>query len=323
MLYGQLSGDRLAHAVILQKMMNRIMAVVVLEFLTCFLICVGNASPEIRVREPQFTTMSGSINHKKGDLAILYCSVQNLGERTVVWRKLPMAGPLTVGTKTWVKDKRIHVEHMPNSDQWNLIIEKAKVNDSATYECQVSFRSKKLRQLITLTVKDDSHKDAPTLSISGIQISGESYLKKGQTLKLTCNASLIDESMDGLCWYKDKDILTTQGDKRIQVLSSVMLSRTSNGHMSSVLEITDTTASDSGNYVCKSPENSQMAGVRVEISNGSHNIKRVPPDPVESMDMKSSPNKKKHVSGCSHRVLSDSYLLSTTLITAIVTLVMK
>ncbi|XP_046553850.1 uncharacterized protein LOC124263306 [Haliotis rubra] len=317
MLFGQLSSYRLTHAVMLQKMMNRIAAVVVLEFLTCFFIC-GNASPEIRVREPQFTTMSGSINHKKGDLAILYCSVQNLGERTVVWRKLPMAGPLTVGTKTWVKDKRIHVEHMPNSDQWNLIIEKANVNDSATYECQVSFRSKKLRQLITLTVKDDSNKDAPR-----IQISGESYLKKGQTLKLTCNASLIDESMDGLCWYKDNDILTTQGDKRIQVLSSVMLSRTSSGHMSSVLEITDTTASDSGNYVCKSPENSQMAGVRVEVLNGSQNIKRVPPDPVESMDMKSSPNKKKHVSGCSHRVLSDSYLLSTTLITAILTLVRK
>ena len=70
----------------------------------------------------------------------------------VVWRKLPMAGPLTVGTKTWVKDQRVHVEHMPNSDQWNLIIERVDLNDSATYECQVSFRSKKMRQLITLTV---------------------------------------------------------------------------------------------------------------------------------------------------------------------------
>ena len=74
----------------------------------------------------------------------------------VTWRKLPNRNPLTIGTNTWVKDKRIHAEHVPNSSQWNLVIEKVNSTDAGTYECQVSARGKQFRQQVVLEVKGTS-----------------------------------------------------------------------------------------------------------------------------------------------------------------------
>ena len=71
----------------------------------------------------------------------------------VTWRKLPNRNPLTIGTSTWVKDKRIHAEHVPNSSQWNLVIEKVNATDAGTYECQVSARGRQFRQQVDLEVK--------------------------------------------------------------------------------------------------------------------------------------------------------------------------
>ena len=66
---------------------------------------------------------------------------------------MPGKSPLTVGGKTWVKDGRILVEHMPNSEQWNLVIQDVLTSDAGVYECQVSLKDEKLRQHIVLQVK--------------------------------------------------------------------------------------------------------------------------------------------------------------------------
>ena len=104
--------------------------------------------------------------------------------------------------------------------------------------------------------------------ISGIQISGDNVIKKGDTLKLFCNASLLDDDTDGLRWMKDMWPLTADSRGRVKIFSSVVISTRISGTTSSVLEIERTRESDSGTYVCKSAGNSQMAGVKVEIING-------------------------------------------------------
>nr|KAG5691541.1 hypothetical protein BaRGS_012341 [Batillaria attramentaria] len=78
-----------------------------------------------------------TVTHDAGDTAVLYCSITDLGDLTVTWRKLPKSSPLTIGERTWVKDTRIHAEHVPNSTQWNLVIQNVNATDAGTYECQL------------------------------------------------------------------------------------------------------------------------------------------------------------------------------------------
>jgi hypothetical protein len=74
----------------------------------------------------------------------------------VVWRKLPNVNPLTIGLDTWVEDTRLHVEHVHKHNQWNLIIEQVTSKDVGSYECQVSMKDKKLRQVVQLEVVGES-----------------------------------------------------------------------------------------------------------------------------------------------------------------------
>ena len=61
--------------------------------------------------------------------------------------------PLTIGPDTWTKDPRVQAEHVPNSSQWNLVIERVGVADGGQYECQVSRRRTTHRHMVTLIVR--------------------------------------------------------------------------------------------------------------------------------------------------------------------------
>ncbi|KAK7476139.1 hypothetical protein BaRGS_00032632, partial [Batillaria attramentaria] len=223
-----------------------------------------------------------TVTHDAGDTAVLYCSITDLGDLTVVrdywfvasptskprsrsadseppkgmwrnrspvkenfdgskvsanlesgstsaqpvtWRKLPKSSPLTIGERTWVKDTRIHAEHVPNSTQWNLVIQNVNATDAGTYECQVSKRGKPIRHKVHLAVK-------------GIEISGRNFLKQGENIHLQCNATMVDVSMDNLEWLKDGSPLQQQ-QQRMRVFTSVSLSPSMSGTISSTLEIRD------------------------------------------------------------------------------------
>ncbi|BFY99069.1 hypothetical protein BsWGS_02109 [Bradybaena similaris] len=217
---------------------------------------------------PVITDNPSTVVHDEGDMAILYCSVLNLQDHTVTWRKLPNSSPLTIGTKSWTRDLRVHAEHVPNSSQWNLVIEKVSVADAGEYECQISKRRSQLRHKVTLVVKAK-----PAALLPRIEISGENVLRTGSLLKLTCNASLADVAMESIVWIKDGEPLLQGKDNRYSVHSSVTLNGQNSGVVSSRLEVKDTRTDDSGVYLCRSTERIQMAGVKVEIQ-GTHNFKR-------------------------------------------------
>ncbi|XP_076465374.1 lachesin-like [Babylonia areolata] len=188
-------------------------------------------------------------------MAVLFCSVSDLGDRTVTWRKLPNRNPLTIGTRTWVKDSRIHAEHVPNSSQWNLVIEKVNASDTATYECQVNARGRQqFRHQVHLEVK-------------GIEISGRNFLQQGETIHLQCNTTMVDIAVDSLEWLKDSRPLRTQVDPpgRMTVTTTASLTTQLAGSISSVLEIRGARVSDGGLYVCRSTERSQLAGVTLTV----------------------------------------------------------
>ncbi|ESO94556.1 hypothetical protein LOTGIDRAFT_96587, partial [Lottia gigantea] len=172
-----------------------------------------------------------------GETAILFCSVKNLGKRTVSWRKLPNPNPLTVAQSTWVKDSRIHVEHVPNSQQWNLIIQNTDLDDEGTYECQVNMKGKKLKHQVELKLK-------------GIQIVGANDIKKGSAIYIVCNVTVIEDETESVFWLKDKQRLDVIDSHRIIIKNSVTYNSKTNDIITSRLSIKNTDLNDSGNYVC-------------------------------------------------------------------------
>ncbi|KAL8614825.1 hypothetical protein ACOMHN_040012 [Nucella lapillus] len=162
--------------------------------------------------------------------------------------KLPNRNPLTIETKTWVKDKRIHAEHVPNSSQWNLVIERFAVLDAGTYECRVSARGEQFRHQVILHVRALPPKTNPR-----IEISGRNYIRQGEDIHLQCNAAMIDVDTDGLQWLKDSCPLVSQvAPPRLHVETTVTLNKQLSGSVHSSLRIARARASDSGEYVCRS-----------------------------------------------------------------------
>ncbi|XP_076444101.1 lachesin-like [Babylonia areolata] len=210
------------------------------------------------------------VTYNAGQMAVLYCSVSDRRGRTVTWRKLPNRNPLTIETNTWVKDKRIHAEHVPNSSQWNLVIERVNVSDAGTYECRVSARGVQFRHQVILQVRALPPKSNPR-----IEISGRNYIRQGEDIHLECDAAMIDVDTDGLQWLKNSRPLVGQvAPPRLHIETTVTLTNQLTGSVHSSLRIAHAQVSDSGEYVCRSTERSQLAGMKLEVKPDSVNSKR-------------------------------------------------
>ncbi|XP_055879393.1 zwei Ig domain protein zig-8-like isoform X4 [Biomphalaria glabrata] len=231
-----------------------------------FFIDVSRARPLVTL--PSMMDVSDSVTYDEGEMAVLFCSVDNLGDHTVVWRKLPQSAPLTIGSKSWTRDKRIHSEHVPNSSQWNLVVENVTVSDAGQYECHVSKRKSQLRHRVSLIVKAK-----PVPQLPRIEIGGENLLRSGETLQLTCNATLVDVSSERITWLKDGKPLLAEKDERFSIYTTMTVNSQGMGSISSKLDIKDVRVGDSGVYLCRSTERAQMAGVKVEVQ-GSPSMKR-------------------------------------------------
>ncbi|XP_076466003.1 zwei Ig domain protein zig-8-like [Babylonia areolata] len=217
------------------------------------------AAPEIRVLEPEFNPVPSKLTYTQGDMARLLCSVSHLGERTIVWRKLPNPNPLTIGLDTWVEDRRLHVEHVHKHNQWNLIIEHVTSEDEGDYECQVSRKERSLRQVVTLEVIDVPVKRNPD-----IVIRGNEFVSRGGMIALLCNVTSLSDNNQNLQWVKDGNILTWRGyGGRISIVTR--RSRDSPA-MSSLLRVRDVTADDAGDYTCRSSDLTHMTTLRVAVT---------------------------------------------------------
>ncbi|KAK7476146.1 hypothetical protein BaRGS_00032639, partial [Batillaria attramentaria] len=221
------------------------------------------APPVVRVLEPEFNAVPTTMTFNRGDTARLLCSVRNLGERTVVWRKLPNPNPLTIGLDTWVEDDRLHVEHVHKHNQWNLIIERVTSADQGDYECQISMKERNLRQNIKLEVIDAPKKRNPDIEISGAQ-----FVSSGGVIRLFCNVSSLSDGRQILQWVKDGNILGRHySDGRISITS---LRSPSSPAVSSILKVRDVTVDDSGDYTCRSSDLTHMTTANVNVMTGTH-----------------------------------------------------
>lgn len=126
---------------------NRSIAV----FLLLFVVDRGFASPGPL---PTFTNTPTNVTAIKGDKAILRCGIENLGTKTVIWRKQPYRVPIIVGKEQFLEIDRFQLLRVPHHDEWNLLIKNTQPFDSGTYECQVSLKGSLIRRNVTLTVTE-------------------------------------------------------------------------------------------------------------------------------------------------------------------------
>ncbi|KAL4227719.1 hypothetical protein ACF0H5_013154 [Mactra antiquata] len=197
-----------------------------------------------RLLPPRFHSTPTNVTYEKGSLAILYCSIDNLGTKTVTWRKHPYNVPITVGREQFVKINRFYLS--ANNVQWNLLIKNVQTFDAGTYECQISSTTKILRRNITLNVIENGRSFKQEIEITGTRV-----VEKGESIFLMCNASGMTSPPDGIDWFKDGNLLTTRQwddtriEKQISYSANVIVS---------TLTIRNTQMSDTGTYVCRTSE---------------------------------------------------------------------
>lgn len=206
---------------------------------------------------PDFLQSPTNVTFNKGALAVLRCSVFNLGTKTVVWRKLNSSLPLTSGTLTIAADDRIHVGHVPSKHQWDLMIKNVQLTDDGVYECQVSSIDKSIRRLVVLTVLDLKG------NVPEIQITGPQYIERDESFVLQCNATGEDHAPDEMDWFKDGHKINSDINKRIKITKQYSISTRS---FSSSMQINRANLADSGTYVCRS-SNMQITSIKVHVLN--------------------------------------------------------
>ncbi|KAH3838253.1 lachesin-like [Dreissena polymorpha] len=236
-----------------------------LFFLTVSRILVsGSKQQSIPVNLPLFRETPSDYTFSEGDLAVLYCSIQNLGAKTVVWRKATYSHPLTVGPMIYTPDTRFQISHVSGKDEWNLLIKNVTPDDAGMYECQVSTKEKYFRKLIRVTVIE-----RPFLE-KVITIQGQDNVKKGETLEFSCNATNGQHPPQDIEWTKDEAKIFPDKLGRINITKHI--SYVTNSIVSN-LTIKRATLDDKGVYLCRTDDMTRNVTVDVN-GEGSENVKR-------------------------------------------------
>ncbi|CAH8634253.1 unnamed protein product [Schistosoma rodhaini] len=73
------------------------------------------------------------MRYNTGDTIHLKCRIPK-GPYLVLWNKLGLDYPLTIGKNRFIPDERFEIQHKP-PNRWNLIISNAQLNDTGVYSC--------------------------------------------------------------------------------------------------------------------------------------------------------------------------------------------
>ncbi|XP_048737799.1 cell adhesion molecule 2-like isoform X2 [Ostrea edulis] len=196
-----------------------------------------------------------------GETAILYCAVENLGTKTVTWRRAVPSLILTVGLYTYFGDRRFQTHNVLHKDQWNLHIRNVSLEDEGKYECQVSTKARDIRRNFYLSVKEQ---------LSTIHISGKTYVEKNQRLVLLCNASSDSYPPDDLDWFMNGQKIVSDKSEGIAITKSVTYR---NKTIRSELVINQARMRHGGTYVCRTSDE-LVTNFKVNVLNGKENVKR-------------------------------------------------
>ncbi|ESN95121.1 hypothetical protein HELRODRAFT_179714 [Helobdella robusta] len=177
--------------------------------------------------------MNPTVTVGPGEKAVMKCRVENLGTKTLTWRKENEVHPLTIGNHPFAPDSRMSVDHNARTSEWSLSIMDVKPSDEGTYRCQIS-------------TKNGNHSQQIKLIVKTIKVTGDEYLESGNTIKLMCNVSGKPEPPHNLEWYKEGRHLAPDARNGL-IITKKIETRV----LISVLTITNSDVNDSGEYTCQ------------------------------------------------------------------------
>ncbi|KAH9491895.1 hypothetical protein Btru_028994 [Bulinus truncatus] len=229
--------------------------------------------------QPSFLPRPTNVSFNRGETAVLVCGIDNIGTRTVIWRRASDPNPLTIGSDVYVGASRYSARNSPDDKEWRLIIYDVRDSDAGVYECQISSK-KKLIQHVLLRVEDGATRATPMreddkylkqdqhlpviVKSPDIYITGTNFVEKGDPIYLVCNASGQFGPPDDLDWFKDGQKLSPDGIRQVKIDKfKVPSTRT----LVSNVAIRHSRMEDAGTYVCRS-SNLVMTSLKIHVLNG-------------------------------------------------------
>lgn len=224
---------------------------------------------------PSFLPVPTNITVHEGETAQLRCRIENLGPKTVVWRKTDDDFPLTVGERAFTPNKNIEVEPEQISStesRYNLIIKDVQLDQAGIYECQISAKEVYTFN-ITLNVLD------PIEYKPELHLYGTEFVSILEEIHLICNATGADKAPDAVDWFFNGDVISEGNlswQDRLVITNRKPLPGRS---LISELIIKKARMSDTGHYVCRLTKKLAQ-GIKVLVLNDSKNHK----DPKRDMN---------------------------------------
>ncbi|XP_068213714.1 junctional adhesion molecule-like [Palaemon carinicauda] len=200
-----------------------------------------------------------NITVHQNTIAYLPCAVKQLGDRSVSWVRQKDADILTVDRYTFVRDERLSVVYIPDTETWTLVIKYVQERDAGTYECQISTEPK-MSLLVYVNVI------VPQVEVVG---AVDKYVRKGSTAKMECLVSSTVQLPDYIFWYHSGQRLLEYDHPRVKFTVSKNSKKGNKMSITSSLVITDAVSSDEGNYTCL-PSNLAAATTILHILSGEH-----------------------------------------------------
>ncbi|XP_060591281.1 zwei Ig domain protein zig-8-like isoform X2 [Ruditapes philippinarum] len=220
---------------------------------TLIAVCAENVTSALTTRQtiPKFLQTPNNVTVHRGELAELMCHIQNLGPKTVVWRKASEENPLTLGTTIFPQAMEISINHAdisPIESKWNLLIKNVQPKHAGVYECQISSTGIYTRYVALNVLK------SPVVRKPKLTITGTQYVNRYNDIHLVCNATGVNRAPEDVDWFFNGNKIHTTHPHwygRIEIVKHRPLPGRS---YISELIIHLSTMEDQGNYVCRSSD---------------------------------------------------------------------